>query len=67
MKTGVKIFTIFILYCIVLDATSQQVTYSGPIEYKFIRTKTANGMGSKGYNWNVNIDEKYIIEGYRFY
>jgi len=63
MKTGIKTVAIFFLSCIIFNATSQQVTYSGPIEYEFIRTKRANGSGSNGYNWNVDIDEKYIIKG----
>ena len=63
MKAGIKILTIYILSFIALNATCQQVTYSGPVEYKFIRTKKANGTGSKGYNWSVDINEKYTIEG----
>lgn len=63
MKAGIKILIIFILPFITVNVASQQVTYSGPVEYKFIRTKTANGSGSKSYNWNVDINEKYIIEG----
>jgi len=63
MKAGIKILAVYFLFAITLNANSQQVTYSGPIEYKFIRTKTAKGSGSNGYNWNVDIDEKYIIEG----
>ena len=63
MKTGIKILAFFVLYTITINATSQQITYSGPIEYKYIRTKTVKGNGTNGYNWNVDIDEKYIIEG----
>lgn len=63
MKAGIKILAIFFFSCITLNATSQQVTYSGPVEYKFIRTKTTKGNGNSGYNWNVDINEKYIIEG----
>lgn len=64
MKTGIKFFSILLTFFVIQDATSQQITYSGPVEYKQIVTKIANGSGSdKGYNWNVNVDEKYIIEG----
>ncbi len=35
MKIEIKILMIFILFSIAINATSQQVTYSGSIEYKF--------------------------------
>ncbi len=54
---------IFVALFIVKDAISQQITYSGTVEYKHTRTKTANGSGSNGYNWNAKADEKYIVEG----
>lgn len=63
MKTGVYTATFLTFSCIYLSVYSQQITYSGPIEYKFTRTKTVTGSGSNGYNWNVNVDEKFIIEG----
>lgn len=63
MKKIIIFLIVFTTLFIVKDATSQQITYSGPVEYKQIKTKIAKGSGSKGYNWNVNIDEKYIIEG----
>ena len=63
MKTGIIILVIFVALFIVEDAISQQVTYSGTVEYKHTRTKTANGNGSEGINWNVKVDEKYIVEG----
>ena len=45
----------------------QMVTYSGPVEYHFEITKTANGGGTDGgYNWNVSVDEKQIIDGIFF-
>jgi len=45
-------------------AEAQMVTYSGPVEYHFEITKTAHGGGiDGGYNWNVSVDERQIIEG----
>jgi hypothetical protein len=46
-----------------MHAYSQQITYGGPIEYKYTRIKTVTGSGNEGYNWNVNIDEKHVVEG----
>lgn len=64
MKKIIIFLIVFATLFIAKDAYSQQITYSGPVEYKQIKTKIAKGSGSdKGYNWNVNIDEKYIIEG----
>jgi len=63
MKRLIIFFIVFATLFIAKDADSQQVTYSGPVEYKQIRTKIAKGSGSESYNWNVDIDEKYIIEG----
>lgn len=63
MKTGIKILVLYFLSCICFNANSQQITYAGPIEYKFIRTKTVTGSGNEGYDWNVNVDERFIIEG----
>ncbi len=41
----------------------QMVTFSGPVEYHLEITKTANGGGTdKGFNWNVSVNEKQIIE-----
>jgi len=63
MKKIIIFLIVFTTLFIVKDAASQQITYSGPVEYKQIKTIIAKGSGSKGYNWNVDIDEKYIIEG----
>ncbi|MCJ7553748.1 MAG: hypothetical protein MUO34_07665 [Ignavibacteriaceae bacterium] len=63
MKTGIILLVIFVALFIVEDAISQQITYSGTVEYKHTRTKTANGSGSDGINWNVKVHEKYIVEG----
>lgn len=63
IRIKIIILAFFFLSSIDWNATAQQVTFSGPIEYKYIKTKTATGSGNEGYNWNVDIDEKYIIEG----
>lgn len=63
MKPCVYTASLVTFICINLSAYSQQISYGGPIEYKFTRTKTVTGSGSEGYNWNVNVDEKFIIEG----
>ena len=63
MKNHIYIVSLFTFLCICQNAYSQQITYGGPIDYKYIRTKTVTGSGSEGYNWNVNVDEKFIIEG----
>ncbi len=63
MKTGLKIFIGFIVFFIFQDLISQQITYSGTVQYRSINTTKASGGGSdKHWNWNVNIDEKFIIE-----
>jgi hypothetical protein len=42
----------------------QMVTFSGPIEYHLEVIKTAGGGGTDGgYDWNVSVDEKRIIDG----
>lgn len=64
MKSRIGLFSIFLIFFIIQDATSQQITYSGPVQYRSIHTKKATGGGSdKGYNWDVNVDEKFMIEG----
>lgn len=46
------------------DLKGQMVTYSGPVEYHLEIIKTASGGGTDGgYNWNVSVDERQIIEG----
>jgi hypothetical protein len=43
---------------------AQMVTYSGPVEYHLEVIKTANGGGTdEGYEWNVSVNEKQIING----
>jgi hypothetical protein len=64
MKNLVAIITLSLIYCNFLTLEAQKVTYSGPVEYYFEITKTAKGGGSDGgYNWNVSVDERQIIEG----
>ncbi len=64
MKTGLKIFIGFIVFFIFQDLISQQITYSGTVQYRSINTTKASGGGSdKHWNWNVDIDQKFIIEG----
>jgi len=62
-----KIVPIFILSLIICNATglkAQMVTYSGPVEYHLEMIKTAGGGGTDGgYDWNVNVNERRIIDG----
>jgi len=62
-----KIVPIFILSLIICNATglkAQMVTYSGPVEYHLELVKTAGGGGTDGgYDWNVNVNERQIIDG----
>jgi len=64
MKTGFSFISILLTFFVIQNANSQQITYSGSIDYKFIRTNIAVGGGiDEGYNWSVNVAEKYLIEG----
>ena len=64
MKTRISIFSILLIFFIVQDATSQEITYKGHVTYKHSKTTTAMGGGSdKGYNWNVDINQNYVVEG----
>ena len=63
MKKIIIFLIVFATLFIAQDAYSQPITYSGFVEYKQISTTIAKGSGSKGYNWNVDFDDKYIIEG----
>ncbi len=66
-KTMTKIIAIFIL-SLPLGNTAglkaQMVTYSGPVEYHLELIKTAGGGGTDGgYDWNVSVNERQIIDG----
>ena len=58
-----------LLYIIVVLITlpgikGQMVTYSGPVEYHLEIIKTAGGGGTDGgYDWNVSVNERRIIDG----
>ena len=46
-----------------IPADAQMVTYSGPVEYHLEMIKTAGGGGTDGgFNRNVNVNEKQIVD-----
>ncbi|MBN1416263.1 MAG: hypothetical protein JW973_14270 [Bacteroidales bacterium] len=64
MKNAFVLYSLLAFALPVVPALAQMVTYSGPVEYHFEITKTAHGGGiDGGYNWNVSVDERQIIEG----
>ena len=64
MKTRIRFFSILLIFFIVQDAASQEITYKGYVTYKHSKTTIAMGGGSdEGYNWNVDINQNYIVEG----
>ena len=61
-KTAI-VCTLFLLFHF-HHLKAQLVTYSGPVEYYFEVSKTAEGEGTDGgWNWNVDINESRIITG----
>ncbi len=64
MKTRIRFFSILLIFFIVQDAISQEITYKGYVKYKHSKTTTAMGGGSdKSYKWNVDINQNYVVEG----
>ena len=64
MKNLVAIITLSFIYSNFSTLEAQKVTYSGPVEYHLEMIKTAGGGGTDGgYNWNVSVNEKRIIDG----
>lgn len=64
MKNLAVIFILSPIFCNLSRLKAQMVTYSGPVEYHFEITNTASGGGTDGgYNWNVSVKEKQIING----
>jgi hypothetical protein len=60
-----KIPFIIILFIILAKlGNAQMVTYSGPVEYHLEIIKTAGGGGTDGgYDWNISVNERRIIDG----
>jgi len=64
MKNLVAIITLSLVSCNFSTLKAQTTIYIGEVDYHLEIIKTANGGGTdKGYNWNVSVDERQIIEG----
>ncbi|MDB4584582.1 hypothetical protein N9164_15630 [Draconibacterium sp.] len=64
MNKIVPIFILTLIICIATGLKAQMVTYSGPVEYHLEMIKTAGGGGTDGgYDWNVSVNERRIIDG----
>ncbi|MBN1388383.1 MAG: FecR domain-containing protein [Bacteroidales bacterium] len=64
MKNSVTLIVLFTALSFTAMLKAQMITYSGPVDYYLELSKKANGDGEDdGYNWNVSVDEKRIIEG----
>jgi hypothetical protein len=67
MKNLVAIITLSLIYCNLSTLEAQMAMYRGTVEYHLEISKTANGGGiDGGYNWNVSVNEKQIIDGIFF-
>lgn len=64
MKKIAPIFILSVLLCNITGLKAQMVTYSGPVEYHLEMIKTAGGGGTDGgYDWNISVNERQIING----
>ena len=64
MKNLVTLLVLYLLLTFTAMVKAQMITYSGPVDFYLELSKKAIGSGEDdGYNWNVNVDEKRIIEG----
>jgi hypothetical protein len=64
MKNPVFLIVFFTALSFTAMVKAQMITYSGPVDCYLELSKKANGVGEDdGYNWNVSVDEKRIIEG----
>ncbi|MBN1416260.1 MAG: hypothetical protein JW973_14255 [Bacteroidales bacterium] len=64
MRNLVAIITLSFIYCNFSTLDAQMVTYSGPVEYHLEMIKTAGGGGTDGgYDWNLSVNERQIIDG----
>ncbi|MDF1559861.1 MAG: hypothetical protein P1P83_06605 [Bacteroidales bacterium] len=64
MKNLIAIITLSFIYCNFSTLEAQTSIYIGEVEYHLEIIKKADGGGTdKGYNWNVSVDERQIIEG----
>jgi len=67
MKRYLAPINTLLLLLAIPTAEAQMTMYRGTVEYHLEISRTANGGGSdKGYNWNVSVNEKQIIDGIFF-
>ncbi len=63
MELRIKLLIIVAVFFISQNVTSQEITYKGQVVYKQSRTTEAMGNGNEDYNWNVDINQKYLVNG----
>lgn len=64
MKNSFIPAILFLCLMTTFHCGAQEVHYSGTVTYHLEMSKNASGGGTDGgYNWNVSVDEKQIIEG----